>query len=42
MIVFVTAYDRFAVQAFEARAIDYVLKPVMTRGSRPHSLMCVN
>src|SRR5690348_12653603 len=28
MIVFVTAYDSFAVQAFEARAIDYVLKPV--------------
>jgi two-component system, LytTR family, response regulator len=28
MIVFVTAYDRFAVQAFEARAVDYVLKPV--------------
>jgi two-component system, LytTR family, response regulator len=28
LIVFVTAYDRFAVQAFEARAIDYVLKPV--------------
>lgn len=28
MIVFVTAYDRFAIQAFEARAIDYVLKPV--------------
>src|SRR5688572_32716248 len=28
MIVFVTAYDRFGVQAFEARAIDYVLKPV--------------
>jgi two-component system LytT family response regulator len=28
MIVFVTAYDRYAVQAFEARAIDYVLKPV--------------
>ena len=28
MIVFVTAYDRFAVQAFEARASDYVLKPV--------------
>jgi len=27
-VVFVTAYDRFAVQAFEARAIDYVLKPV--------------
>src|SRR4051812_7401913 len=28
LIVFVTAYDQFAVQAFEARAIDYVLKPV--------------
>src|SRR4029079_12519785 len=28
MLVFVTSYDRFAVQAFEARAIDYVLKPV--------------
>jgi len=28
MIVFVTAYDRYAIQAFEARAIDYLLKPV--------------
>lgn len=28
LIVFVTAYDRYAVQAFEARAIDYLLKPV--------------
>ena len=26
-IVFVTAYDQFAVQAFEAEAIDYLLKP---------------
>jgi two-component system LytT family response regulator len=26
-IVFVTAYDRFAVKAFEVRAIDYLLKP---------------
>ena len=26
-IIFVTAYDRHAVQAFEANAIDYVLKP---------------
>jgi DNA-binding LytR/AlgR family response regulator len=27
-VVFVTAYDEFALQAFEAEAIDYVLKPV--------------
>jgi two-component system, LytTR family, response regulator len=27
-IIFVTAYDRFAVQAFEVRALDYLLKPV--------------
>ncbi|TDM09344.1 MAG: DNA-binding response regulator [Ideonella sp. MAG2] len=27
-VVFVTAYDEFAVQAFEAAALDYVLKPV--------------
>lgn len=26
-IVFVTAYDRYAVRAFEVHAIDYVLKP---------------
>jgi two-component system LytT family response regulator len=27
-VVFVTAYDRFAVQAFEVHALDYLLKPV--------------
>jgi DNA-binding LytR/AlgR family response regulator len=27
-VVFVTAYDEFAVQAFEREAIDYVMKPV--------------
>lgn len=26
-VVFVTAYDSFAIQAFEVRAIDYLLKP---------------
>lgn len=27
-LVFVTAYDQYAVQAFEAQAIDYLLKPL--------------
>jgi CheY-like chemotaxis protein len=28
VIVFVTAFDRYAIDAFEARALDYLLKPV--------------
>lgn len=28
MVAFVTAYDEFAVQAFEMNAVDYLLKPV--------------
>lgn len=28
LLVFVTAYDQYAVQAFEAQAVDYLLKPV--------------
>ncbi len=27
VVVFVTAYDKFAVQAFEVHALDYILKP---------------
>lgn len=27
-IIFVTAYDRYAVRAFEAHAVDYLMKPV--------------
>jgi two-component system LytT family response regulator len=30
-VVFVTAHDRFAVRAFEANALDYLLKPVEPR-----------
>jgi two-component system LytT family response regulator len=28
VVVFVTAFDRYALDAFEARALDYLLKPV--------------
>src|SRR6185436_1786305 len=28
VVIFVTAYDEFAIAAFEAHAIDYVLKPM--------------
>jgi two-component system LytT family response regulator len=28
IVVFVTAFDRFAIEAFEAHALDYLLKPV--------------
>lgn len=28
LIVFVTAYDQYALQAFEAQAVDYLVKPV--------------
>ena len=30
LLVFVTAYDQYAIAAFEAQAVDYVLKPVRT------------
>ena len=29
-LVFITAYDKYAVQAFEAQAMDYLLKPVQS------------
>lgn len=28
LVVFATAYDRFAIEAFEAHAVDYLLKPI--------------
>jgi two-component system LytT family response regulator len=40
MVVFVTAFDRYAINAFEARAIDYLLKPWTTRDWPPPSTGC--
>ena len=37
LIVFVTAYEQFALQAFEAQAVDYIVKPV----DAPRVLACV-
>lgn len=37
LVVFVTAYDQYAVQAFEREAVDYLLKPVDT----PRLARCV-
>ncbi|KOO04673.1 LytR/AlgR family response regulator transcription factor [Vibrio nereis] len=36
-VVFITAYDEFAVKAFEANAVDYLLKPV----SEARLMQCV-
>ncbi|HVT44512.1 MAG TPA: LytTR family DNA-binding domain-containing protein [Thermoanaerobaculia bacterium] len=34
LVIFVTAFEQYAVRAFEARAIDYLLKPVEERRFR--------
>lgn len=34
LVAFVTAYDEFAIQAFELNAVDYLLKPVETERLR--------
>lgn len=34
LVVFVTAYDEYAVRAFEANAIDYLLKPIQPQRVR--------
>lgn len=44
-VIFTTAYDRFAIEAFEAQAIDYLVKPVrrerleaaLERAARPNA-----
>ncbi len=37
LLVFVTAYDDYALQAFQAQAVDYLVKPV----ERPRLVACV-
>ena len=36
LIAFVTAYDEYAVRAFEVNAVDYLLKPVERHGFAKH------
>ena len=36
LVIFITAFEEFAVEAFEVRAIDYLLKPV-----RAQRLLCL-
>ena len=35
-IIFVTAFDEYAIDAFDANAIDYVLKPINEKGLLVH------
>jgi DNA-binding LytR/AlgR family response regulator len=35
-VVFITAYNEYAVDAFEHGAVDYVLKPARARAARDH------
>ena len=37
-VVFVTAYDEYAIRAFEVHAVDYLLKPVSPRARWPPAL----
>ena len=39
--VFVTAYDQYAVQALEAKAVDYLIKPVQSARLQKQYRNCV-
>ncbi len=41
LVVFTTAYDEFAIKAFEVNALDYLLKPIQTDrlGEAVHKIM---
>ena len=42
VVVFVTAFDNFAVAAFDVAAIDYLMKPVQPDRLRARSIGCAS
>jgi len=38
VVIFTSAYDQYAIRAFEAHALDYLLKPLSTRNSLAHAI----
>ena len=41
-LIFATAYDRYALRAFEVNAVDYLLKPFTGERSKPRSRGCAS
>ena len=39
-VVFVTAFDQYAMRAFDAAAVDYLLKPFSASGCAPRWTAC--
>ena len=39
-VVFITAYDQYAIEAFDAGAVDYLLKPVDAERLASPSIAC--
>jgi two-component system, LytTR family, response regulator len=40
LVIFTTAFDQYAIRAFEVNALDYLMKPVAPEASRRRSIGC--